>query len=938
MNRILLPVKGCWVRRCNDESYLTGVVKDKTTADGVQKILVKWHGVDNPEWVLFSNICCGFKKGMDVSDVPVSRVRKSLGEGVTIDLRLLGGKEQVLVNFLESGKNIWLPYQNLKHIKGVRHRFLTGDTGKPEDAEKFRLRSLAYALELWNENTGSLSNMEIDPLPHQIHLVHHILASGNLNWLIADDVGLGKTIEVGMLLSALRQRKRLGRVLLITPAGLTKQWQEELLYKFGFKEFLIYGEDFHIKESHQWKLFDHVIGSIDRFKDDSHLENLLQAEPWDLIVFDEAHRLSRRQYGLKFDSSQRFRLAAELRKVTDNILLLTATPHQGFHDKFQALLEILRPELKKEIRFLSANPEILKHMVIRNSKADVTDAEGNFIFQGKTTKAIPVEVGKEARDFDRALQKYLKRGYSAGKTKGQKGRTIGFVMTTYRKLAASSTAAICAALERRLTKLKDDNLSPVENNWDDFELDSRYEGEFEEARYLFPPEFFSGEITILEDLIIKAKNLLINDKKLEIFLNKIISDIKKLNSKEKILIFTEYRSTQAHIANALQSVFGEQSVELIHGSMKQEERKEAIAKFEDFAQFLISTEAGGEGINLHRKCHVMVNYDLPWNPMRLVQRIGRLYRYGQKHNVVIFNIHSPQTMDEEIMGLMYQRINQVVQDLAIVGDEFKSGLEDDILGEIAELIDVQEILENATIDGIKRTRERIDEALKKASQAAKKQRDLFEFASSFDPGAMKNDLQIGPEHLQAFSEGMFKIMEIEVIEESHQGMVKTIRIPEHLLKKITGIKQRLQITFDRVLGSTRPNIHMLDLESPLVQFFLSEAKSYQFGGLCSIVKNLNGEALITGILRWQDDQGKRMRQEFTSFLLNDCKKMETNPRQFAEWLKTPASVGEFSPDREMAKEIFQSFRKAAHDRLESVSNRHLHPENKQWASAAWLEN
>src|SRR5690606_22888895 len=137
----------------------------------------------------------------------------------------------------------WLPFERLCWIKGVKHRFITGDRGNESSPERFRLKVLAHALEIWNENTGALSRMEIDPLPHQVHLVHHILASGHLNWLIADDVGLGKTIETGMLLKALEQRGQADRVLLITPAGLTAQWKEELHTKFGLSEFRIYGEN-----------------------------------------------------------------------------------------------------------------------------------------------------------------------------------------------------------------------------------------------------------------------------------------------------------------------------------------------------------------------------------------------------------------------------------------------------------------------------------------------------------------------------------------------------------------------------------------------------------------------------------------------------------------------------------------------------------------------
>lgn len=160
--------------------------------------------------------------------------------------------------------------------------------------------------------------------------------------------------------------------------------------------------------------------------------------------------------------------------------------------------------------------------------------------------------------------------------------------------------------------------------------------------------------------------------------------------------------------------FGEHTVSLIHGSMSHEERAASIGQFETSGQFLVSTEAGGEGINLQRHCHIMVNFDLPWNPMRLVQRVGRLYRYGQKRKVVVFNMHAPQTLDAEIMHMLYARVGQVVQDMATIGGEFRPGLEDEIMGEVADLLDVAGILESATEIGIHRTADRIQEALNKA--------------------------------------------------------------------------------------------------------------------------------------------------------------------------------------------------------------------------------
>lgn len=875
---------------------------------------------------------------MEVQDIPSSRTRKPLGEGIILKTRTLGSRDQALVDFLHPGKQIWLPYENLRQIKGVKHRFILGDKGPEDSAERFRLKSLAHALEMWNENTGSLSHLEIDPLPHQIHLVHHILASGDLNWLIADDVGLGKTIETGMLLAALKQRGSLRRVLLVTPAGLTKQWQEELNNKFKMGEFQIYGEDFHINEPRHWKMYDYVIASMDRLKDERHLESLQQAGGWDLIVFDEAHRLSRRQYGLKLDASQRFQLAASLRQQTDAMILLSATPHQGMQDKFQALLELLHPERKEEITTLAINPEIIGEMVFRNNKADVTDADGNFIFKGKTTKAIRVEVSEATLEFDKRLQDYLKQGYAAGAALGFKGNAIGFVMTVYRKLAASSIAAIHHALLNRRARLEGEAGNGYTINGLN-EADQRFFGEWEEQLQTDAKEFFEGELELLDELINEAESLRQDDRKIRLFIEQLIDNILANNPDEKVVIFTEYRSTQSYIKAALAERFGEQRVELINGSMPHHQRREAIARFDEEAQFLISTEAGGEGINLQRHCHIMVNYDLPWNPMRLVQRIGRLYRYGQQQRVVVFNVHSPDTADEQIMELMYTRIDQVVDDLAGVSSEFNEQLHDDILGEIADLMDVEKILADATVAGIERTQERIDEALAKARSATAKQRELFEHAASFDPDETRHELRIGSEHGAAFVQGMFRQLDIEIVETTHNDLLWHIRLPEQVQQELGINRSRYQVTLDRLLATSRPNTHMLDLDSFLMQYLISKAKSYDFMGLSAVIQSdrLNHAAILTSLLRWQNDQGQRRRQEYTAYAISTDGRVSINPEAFSDWLKQPAETGEITTDREQNQQWFSAAEQAADRRLAEVSNRHLHPENNQWVSGAWIE-
>lgn len=907
---------------------------------------VHWFGKNITEWLDVGVLRSGFLPKMDVLEVPNSSRVSTLGEGVVLGSRQVAGYEQILVEFPDRAKKVWLPWQNLSQIKGVKHRFILGDQDGDQASERFRLRTLAWALKLWNENTGALAKFDIDPLPHQIHLVHHILASGDLNWLIADDVGLGKTIEAGLLLAALRQRKQVKRVLLITPAGLTKQWQEELYVKFGMDDFRIYGDDFTISEPRHWRMYDFVIGSMDRFKNGAHLELLLQAEPWDLVIFDEAHRLTRRQYGMKYSSSQRFDLARELRISTESILLLTATPHQGQQDSFSALLELLHPERKQELMTLSLNPEILQDMVFRNRKADVTDLEGNFIFLGKTTRALKVPLCEEAREFDRSLQSYLKQGYQSGNEKGSAGRAIGFVMTVYRKLAASSIAAIYEALIRRRKRLRKE-LKPIPDQEFDRRkaleaLDARFEGESEEVatKNTMADEFFEGELNLLNSLIRIARRLKDEDRKLALFLEQVVEPVLAQNSDEKILVFSEYRGTQEWLRQALDDRYGYNKTVMINGSMDLTERRAAIASFETDAQFLLSTEAGGEGINLQQRCHIMVNYDLPWNPMRLVQRIGRLYRYGQQKRVVVFNIHSPDTLDEQIIEILYSRLEQVVADMATVGEEFNDSMKDDVLGEIADLVEVEDILQQAGTDSINRTTERIDEALQKAKSAADKQSVLFEHVAGFKVEEMQGSLVIDEAHLRAFIGGMFSQLGIETLDITHKDQVWQIKLPEDVMRAAGTRRSRHAICFNRELAASRDDLLMMDTDAWMLEYLFNAALAYDFQGKTAVITHMKEtQAVMTSVLRWQDERGRRMRQEFAVLSIDAQGNSQANHNHVSEWLlnKQQESVQAATPDRAKNEQYYQQAEQKVFTRLASLSTKKLIPDGIQWVSGAWVD-
>ena len=382
-------------------------------------------------------------------------------------------------------------------------------------------------MDSWNQITGALDRLDVDPLPHQIDLVHRIMTSDQSNWLIADDVGLGKTIEVGLLLAAKKRRRLARRVMVVSPASVVRQWQDEMQYKFN-EDFRIYGLDFHINHPSHWAGYDKVIVSIDRAKTENHCPIFNESGSWDLIIFDEAHHLSKVSGQAV---TQRYRLAETLRKLTDEFVFLTGTPHQGDSEQFVNLLRLLRPDLTRRFTTMFTNPSVVAEVVLRNRKSLATDVDGNFLFRGQDTRRVKISLSEAAKEFDLRLQTYLKEGYAASEAGGTTGRAIGFVMTIYRKLASSSINAIEQALQRRLSRLQSES-----SYGDTFygDLLDIYGGEFDEDAFIegiddqddlvqttetSSTPFFSGEQLYIAQLLAAATAVKEDDRKLTQFLS-----------------------------------------------------------------------------------------------------------------------------------------------------------------------------------------------------------------------------------------------------------------------------------------------------------------------------------------------------------------------------------------------------------------------------------
>ena len=862
----LVPSENCFVAHPDRKGTL-GVVLDRRNEGETDYVKVRWGSERTAEWHPVAVLRNGFRPGNIVQDKPKSNTRKTLGTGTVISARRIAGRDMVLVQLHGTGESRWLPYENLIRRRDASLKFARREAPECDSAERFRLKALAYALDSWNQVTGALDRLDVDPLPHQIDLVHRIMTSDQSNWLIADDVGLGKTIEVGLLLAAMKRRRQARRVLVVCPAGVVRQWQDEMKYKFN-EDFRIYGHDFNINQPSHWSSYDKVIVSIDRAKSDTHTPIFNDSGDWDVIVFDEAHHLSKIEGQAV---TQRYRLAESLQGMTDAFIFLTGTPHQGKTDQFVNLLMLLRPDLGRRLAHIFTDPSSVAEVVLRNRKSLATDANGEFLFRGQDTHLVKVPLADSARDFDQQLQKYLKHGYAAALAGGNTGRAIGFVMTTYRKLASSSIAAIERALQRRSARLRGEaedlarHMTNVEfgeiadafQDGDDGmdNIDSIADDVVTASTGVNP--FFDDEQFQIAELLTAAGKVKENDRKLNQFLREIVAPLRR--QRQQLLIFTEYRATQEYLVKALERLYPRSGVTQIHGSMSLSEKGNNIARFNDRAQFMVSTEAGGEGINLHERCHILVNYDLPWNPRRLVQRSGRLYRYGQEERVIVFNLMADDGFDSRSLGMMLERVHSMAKDMSEVGAEFQEGLETEIIGELLERIDIASLLaDNRTMD-IHRSEAEIDEAVARAKQAKTQQERLFSRIEGYDPQVATALYTFRQDEVLAFLEGVLPYKGVQIRDRLYGGRVLELALPEDMRGRFSEFPERatfVRVTADRRLAMRHPDRFVsMDFASPFFTEMIEFAKSPEFKGEYAGLTAPESGTLGIYKIRWQNDQG-----------------------------------------------------------------------------------
>ena len=552
-------------------------------------------------------------------------------------------------------------------------------------AQWFDLHTQATKLKLAHEQGQllSISNSLVRLEPYQLDAVNWVMQKLRQRALIGDDVGLGKTIEAGLILKELSARNRADRVLFVVPAHLQKKWIRDMDRFFDIDltvadrawvegERRRLGEETNIWEQDQQQL----VTSMAFLRQDEFQPELRDAF-WDAVVVDEAHKAAKRG-----DSpSKTANMAETVTGNSDSLLLLSATPHDGKGEAFRSLVEYVDPFLVAEDRELSR--ETVDRVMIRRGKEGIYDEDGERVFPDREVNSVSVRMTHDEKQFYREVTDYVKNVYNRSEKLNEPA--VGFAMALMQKRLVSSVGAIHATLRRRLTDLLDEETAAggfseeaqAYLDGEDLEEDDKQRAEDEIAgvTVVSDDDQLQEEIDTLRNLVSLAENLPVDSKAQKV--RRFITELLEEQPNEKLLLFTEYRDTLDYLLEFVQDEPWADEILVIHGDVDKEERTRIEDEFNHGqSRLLFATDAASEGIDLQHSCHIMANYELPWNPNRLEQRIGRIHRYGQEKEVKVWNFLFDDTRESEIFDLLQTKVEEIRSKLGNTADVL--GMLDDV--------------------------------------------------------------------------------------------------------------------------------------------------------------------------------------------------------------------------------------------------------------------
>lgn len=688
------------------------------------------------------------------------------------------------------------------------------------DADQFRLAAEARRIRLAHlfDPYLALTSSAIEPLPHQITAVYgEMLPRQPLRFLLADDPGAGKTIMAGLLIKELALRGDLKRCMIVAPGGLVEQWQDEMIEKFDMN-FEIVSRDMvnNAYGGNPFETHDRLILRLDMAARSEDLQEKIKAAPdFDLVICDEAHRMSASYYGNEPQFTKRFKFGKFLGEQTRHLLLMTATPHNGKDEDFQLFLSLLdadRFEGKFREGMRGADPSDLMRRLV---KEELYWFDGRPLFPERRAQTVTYELSAAERDLYLAVTDYVREEMNRADRadEGRQRNNVGFALMTLQRRLASSPRAIWRSLKRRRERLearleeeklraqgRDAALSllPSIEVPDDLEdLDDLAEEERESLEDAALDTASSAktlaelqtEIDILKALEGQADKVRNSGEDTKWFQLAEILDQPPVydpvtRKQKKILIFTEPKDTLEYLQEKVSARLGDpDAVRVIHGGVPRQHRRAAVAAFNDdpAVRVLIANDAAGEGVNLQRGAHLMVNYDLPWNPNRLEQRFGRIHRIGQTEVCHLFNLVAANTREGQVFQRLLEKLEEARKALQgkvydVLGELFEEAPLHDLLFRAVRYgddPDVRAKLEQA-VDGAV-NREHIEELSRRAQLST-------ETMSATDVEKLRLEMErasaerLQPHYVREFFEEAFRRLG-GVMEPREPGRYEILRVP-----------------------------------------------------------------------------------------------------------------------------------------------------------------
>jgi superfamily II DNA or RNA helicase len=549
-----------------------------------------------------------------------------------------------------------------------------------ENYNESYLRYVALLSKIKNETSaGILSKLSsgIIPLPHQLHVLNRALSNNNVRYILADEVGLGKTIEAGLIIKELKTRGLIKRILVVCPTGLVTQWSREMQDKFNEKFHVILPDDYDTirkitGNEDVYGQFDQVISPMDSIKplerragwteekiveyNEERIYSIINSG-WDLVVIDEAHRVA----GSSGEVA-RYKLGKLLAAASPYLLLLTATPHNGKTEPFLRLIRLVDEKAFPNINAIVK--EQVAPFVIRTEKREAIDNNGIKLFKNRTTRAIELH-WDERHSMQRRLYEmvsdYVSKNYNKAMRSRGKNMWFVFLLIMMQRLVTSSTSAVRESMERRVKVLEEQAFKYQSMSEEEF-AEMELEENMEDAIAAISLDI-KDEIAQLNDIIAVARQAEFQylDVKVEPLLE-IIDDLFAEDRQRKVIIFTEFVATQSYLVKLLKD--RGYSTSILNGSMSIEERNAVLQEFKTETDILISTDAGGEGLNLQFS-NCIINYDLPWNPMKIEQRIGRVDRIGQQRDVTVYNFILADTVENRVKAVLEEKLSVILKEIGI---------------------------------------------------------------------------------------------------------------------------------------------------------------------------------------------------------------------------------------------------------------------------------